>query len=295
MTLFGYAPQVLPAVDPDFGEVLERQLETKGVSAGTSTRATRSAPCAIGIEVMTEPRAGDAGRASADLVLVVTGVTLDGALALRHRSRAMMGQRDRRQRDHGDRCTRRARSRRPRPHIPPATRVGVPSAWHHGPQARRDCRRACARRASPIRGESPNAGDQGLRPRRCSHRPGRREGSSGGCHPYTHHTTADDHTRYCPGASGVHARIPGIAARGGCSAYSCSAPSHPAPISGSTRGQRRSSHAWPWTRSSISTPPTPTARNPVGPPTGRRLNAVGPCAKTRYCRWHFERGTYELR
>jgi len=34
VTLFGYAPQVLPAVDPDFGEVLERQLETKGVSAG---------------------------------------------------------------------------------------------------------------------------------------------------------------------------------------------------------------------------------------------------------------------
>ncbi len=78
-------PEVLPTVDPQLGALVHTELDARGVDvlAGTTVRAiTRAAPGqARRLEVQATTADGTAVTRAADMVLVVTGVRPDTALA----------------------------------------------------------------------------------------------------------------------------------------------------------------------------------------------------------------------
>jgi NADPH-dependent 2,4-dienoyl-CoA reductase/sulfur reductase-like enzyme len=150
VTLIERLPEVMPTVDPPIGSIVRGELERHGVEVLTGATVSRIEP---GLDVVTS-----LGDRAADVVLVVTGVRPDTALAQDAGASLGAGRAiavDRHMQTGVDGVWAAGI------HASPATcHADVHAAEDHGPQARARGRRERGRRLPRVRG---HAGRQGLR------------------------------------------------------------------------------------------------------------------------------------
>jgi NADPH-dependent 2,4-dienoyl-CoA reductase/sulfur reductase-like enzyme len=208
-TLFEYAPQVLPTLDPELADVVRRALEAEGVHVHTATKVTSIARRGTLLEISAEAQARLEHRVIADCVLVVTGVapnsTLAAAAGIETDARGAIVV------DEGMHTN-----------APCVLAAGDCARTYHrllgwtylplGTTAHKQGRVAGENALGGHRRFAGSLGTQAVKVFDLAVvRTGLRdsEARAAGFAPFTHHTIADDHKRYYPGASEVSARITG--------------------------------------------------------------------------------------